>query len=79
MLGDATFGRTRHEKFALLCHLLGLLFTHRTAQQIGTAQRISGQQLRNLHYLFLIQNHAVGIFQQRFQVRVKIIYFPLVL
>ena len=48
------------EDGALLGHLLGLLLAHRAAQQVRAAERVAGQHLRDLHHLFLVQDHAVG-------------------
>ena len=51
---------------ALLRHLLQLLLPHGAAQNIGFAQRVTGQLIRNLHDLFLVKDHAVGLFQNSF-------------
>ncbi len=53
-LGDATFGCTRHENFALLCHLFGFLFAHCTSQQVSGTERVARQYLCNLHNLLLV-------------------------
>ena len=57
------------EALALRGHFLGLLLPHGAAQDVGIAQRIPGQAIRDLHHLFLIHNHAVGLFQNLFQLR----------
>ena len=59
--------RAAHEALALLGHLLQLLFAHRAAQQIGIAQRVARQQVRDLHHLLLVQDDAVGFLQQLLQ------------
>ena len=62
-LGNASTGRAADEYLALFGHLLGFLLTHGATQQVSTPQRITGQYLGNLHHLFLIQDDAVGFFQ----------------
>jgi hypothetical protein len=59
-------------KLALLGHLLGLLLAHRPPQQVGAAQRVAGQHLRDLHHLLLIEDHAVGRFEHRLQARMQV-------
>ena len=54
----ATAPSTKTER--CLRHLLGLLLAHRAAQQVGAAERVAGEHLRDLHDLFLVQDHAVG-------------------
>jgi hypothetical protein len=68
----AAFFRAIHENAALLGHFLGLLLAHGTAQHVGTAQRVASQHLCNLHHLLLIQDNAVGRFQNRLEVRMGI-------
>ncbi len=48
------------EDGALLRHLLGLLLAHRPAQQVGAAERVAGEHLRDLHDLLLVEDDAVG-------------------
>ena len=61
---------------ALLRHLLGLLLAHRAAQQVGAAERVAGQHLRDLHHLFLVQDHAVGRREHRLQVGMQVVDRP---
>ena len=68
---DAALGRAGLELGALLRHFLGLLLAHRAAQQVGAAQRIAGQDLGDLHHLFLVHDDAVGGRQHRLQRRVR--------
>ncbi len=77
-LGHAAFGRARHEDLALLRHLLGFLLAHRTTQEIGAAEGITREHLRDLHNLFLVQNNAVGFFEYRLEIRVQVVDFRLV-
>ena len=65
-------GTALDESRALVVHLLLDLFAHRTAQQIGTAERIAGEDLRRLHHLFLIDEDPVGLLQDAFEQRVRI-------
>ena len=44
-------------------HRLFDLLTHRPAQQIRAAQRIICHNLRDLHHLLLVNNDALGFFQ----------------
>ena len=57
---DAVLGRAFAENATVLGHFFGLLLTHGPTQHIGSAQRITADQLRNLHHLFLIHDHTVG-------------------
>ncbi len=61
------------EHRALLRHLLGLLLSHRTPQQVGAAERVARQHLRDLHDLLLVQDDPVGRLQGRFQARMQIV------
>ena len=58
--GDALINSTFSKDAAMLGHFLGLLFTHRATQQIGTAQRVAADRLRDLHHLLLIDHDAQG-------------------
>jgi hypothetical protein len=49
-------------------HLFGLLLAHRTPQQVGGAQRIAADDLRDLHHLFLIDDDPVGRFEADLQI-----------
>jgi hypothetical protein len=57
--------RALDEQAAVLGHLLGLLLAHRAPQQVGAAQRVAADDLRDLHHLFLVHDHAVGRLQAR--------------
>ena len=46
------------EALALLLHLLGLLLAHRAAQQVGLAQAVARQPVRDLEHLVLVDDHA---------------------
>jgi hypothetical protein len=55
--------RASHKALALLAHLLLVFLAHRAAQQIGLAQRVPGDDVGDLHHLFLVHNHAQRLFQ----------------
>ena len=57
------FGSTGQEFRALGVHCLLNLLAHRAAQHIGTAQRIAGHVLRDLHHLLLIDDDALRLIQ----------------
>jgi hypothetical protein len=67
VLLDAARHRALDEDDALLGHLGRLFLAHGAAQDVGGAQRVAGQHLRDLHHLFLVQDHAVGRPQNRLQ------------
>ena len=62
-------GAAVEEFFALRGHLLAVLLAHGAAQDIGLAQRKSGEAIGDLHDLFLIKDDAVGLFQDFARVR----------
>ena len=53
----------------MLCHLRGLLLGHRPPQQIGLAQRVPGDPLRDLQNLILVADHAERLFRNFLQLR----------
>ena len=55
------------EALALLGHLIQLLFAHGAAQEIGFPEGIARQAVRDLHYLLLVDDDAVGLLQEQFQ------------
>ncbi len=61
------------ENGTLLRHLFRLLFAHGAAQEISAAERVARENLRNLHDLLLVQDHAVGCLQNGLQIRVQVI------
>ena len=71
-LADAVLGRAGHKDGALLGHGLGLFLAHGAAQKVSAAQRVVGDDLGDLHDLFLVDNDAVGVFQAAFQGGVRI-------
>ena len=63
------------EDAALALHLVGLLLAHGPAQQVGVAQRVTGQLLGDLHHLLLVDHDALGLAEQRLQIRVQVLGF----
>ena len=70
---DAALDRAADEAVALRLHFLADLLAHGAAQQIGFAERIAGQHLRDLHHLFLIDDDAEGLAQDRFDLRMDVV------
>ncbi len=50
-----------HEALALLGHLLELLLAHGAAEEVGFAERVTGDEVGDLHHLFLVDDDAVGL------------------
>ena len=65
-------GRALDELAALLGHFLRVFFAHRAAQQVGTAERVAGEQFGRVLHLFLIDHHAVGIAAHLFEQRMLV-------
>jgi len=55
--------RARLEFRAFPGHLGGDLLAHGAAQQIGAAKAVARHDLRDLHHLFLIDDDALGLFE----------------
>ncbi len=53
-------------------HDISFLLTHSLTQNISLSQGVTRQLLRNLHNLFLIDDNAVGFFENRFKFRQQI-------
>ena len=51
-----------------LRHFVRHFFSHDSTDIVSAAQRVTAQNLRQLHHLFLINNHAVSFRQNRFQI-----------
>src|SRR6266550_2549877 len=59
VLLDAPRHRPQNELLLLPRHLFTVLLAHRFAQTVGFRHRITGQLLRQLHRLFLIDDYSV--------------------
>ncbi|MNM42531.1 hypothetical protein D3C81_533730 [compost metagenome] len=71
---DAVLGRTFAEDLAVLGHFRRHLLAHRTAQQVGAAQRVAADDLRHLHHLLLVHHDAVGVAQDALGARIGILH-----
>ncbi len=61
--GILVFHTTGEEFGALGSHLFLFLFAHGAAENVGFAQRKARQTVGDLHHLFLIEDDAVGFFE----------------
>ena len=57
----------------------GSLLAHRLAQQVGFAEREAGDHVRDAHHLFLIRDDAVGVGQNRLELRQLVLHLGLAL
>ena len=73
VLLDAVLLRAFDEARPLGVHLGLDLLAHGTAQQVGAAQRIAAQHLRDLHDLLLVDHDAVGLLQDPFEQRMQVV------
>ena len=73
VLLDAVLLRALDEARPLGIHLGLDLLAHGTAQQVGAAERIAAQHLRDLHDLLLVDHDAVGLLQDPFQQRMQVV------
>ncbi len=72
-LGDAPLDRASDEALALLLHFRADLLAHGAAQEIGFAKRVARELLRNLHHLFLVDDDAVGLLQDRLHLGMDVV------
>ena len=70
---DPALDRAGDEAAALGGHFLADLLAHGAPQQIRLAERIAGQNLRDLHHLFLIDDDAEGLLQHRLDLGVDVV------
>ena len=68
----AVLDRAGDEDRALLLHLGADLLAHRAAQQVGLAERIARHDLRDLHHLFLVDDDAERLLQDRLEHRMQV-------
>ena len=64
--------RAFDEPFALRRHLFRIFFPHGTPQNIGVSHAVAAKHLGDLHYLFLIDDDPVGIFEDRLRKRMQV-------
>ena len=55
-----------------LRHVVGFFLRHRFHQRLGLAAGKARQNLRRLHDLLLIQQHSIGVFENRFEFGMRI-------
>src|SRR5215216_2048138 len=72
LLLDTTFNRARDELLLMHRHLFTLLLAHRATHEVGFAKCIAGKLLRELHYLLLVHDDAVGIVEDLLHLRHEI-------
>ena len=65
--GNVAFPGALQKLLSHLGHFFGFLLTHGTPEQICLAKGETGQHLRNLHHLLLIQDDAVRALQHSVQ------------
>ncbi len=53
----------------LLFHFLGFFLPHRATQDVGFPKGIARQNVRDLHYLFLVNDYAQSLGENRLQLR----------
>src|SRR5688572_7993978 len=58
---DSPLDRAFNKLLLMLRHLFALLLTHGSAHQVGFAECVAGQPLRELHDLFLVDEYAEGV------------------
>ena len=69
----AALGGSGDEALLQDLHLLaGVEVAHRPAQQVGLGQAEAGQLVGDAQHLLLVEDHAIGILQERLQGRVRV-------
>ena len=71
-LVQPTLDGALHEPLALGVHLRLDLLAHGAPQEVGIAERIAGKELCDLHHLFLVDDDAKRLLQDRFELRMRI-------
>src|ERR1044072_8671320 len=69
LLLDATLDRALDELLFVNGHLLALLLAHRATHEVGFAKCIARKLLRELHYLLLVDDYAVGVVEDLLHLR----------
>ena len=72
---NALFCRAFGEDFSVFHHFFGFFLTHGAAQQVRAAERVTADNLRRLHHLFLIHHNAVGRREDAFEQRMDVLEF----
>jgi hypothetical protein len=61
LLGDLVLDAAGDELLLVDGHLLALLLAHRAAHEVGLAQGVAAEPLRELHDLLLVDQNPVGV------------------
>ena len=69
---DVSLNRPFGKQDPLLSHLVWVFLAHSLAQNIGAAERVVAEHLRNLHHLLLIEDDPVSIREHRLQFWVRV-------
>ena len=69
LVDAACASRRRRTSSRIFGHDLGVLLPHRLAQHVGLAEREAGEHVRDAHHLFLIRDDAVGLGENRLELR----------
>ena len=72
LLVHSGLARAVEELGLLLLHDLLFLFAHGAAQQVGATEAIARQRPSNLHHLLLVDDDAVGLFEDALHRRVVV-------
>ena len=67
--GTLLVSATGHKLGALGGHFFFFLLAHGAAQDVGFAERETGQAIGDLHHLFLVQDDAVSFFENFLELR----------
>ena len=73
VLGDVVRPGPGHELAALLFHYLRDLLAHGPAQDVRVAQAVTGQDVGDLHHLFLVDDHPVGFLEHLPDLRQRVV------
>ena len=72
-LGELALSRTGQKDSALLLHLCRVFLSHGAAQQIGAAQRVAADDIRDLHDLLLVDHDAERLLEQRLELGQRVL------
>ena len=72
LVADTTLGSAINENKTLFGHFRCFFLTHSATQDVRITQRIASQYLGDLHDLLLVENDAVGGFQNGYKIIMRI-------
>src|SRR5215204_2612877 len=73
LLRDLVLDAARDELLLVDGHLLALLLAHRAAHEVGLAQGVAAEPLRELHDLLLVDEDAVGVLEDLLHLRHEVL------